>query len=166
MKIERDKVMQDPEKIAALRLLEFIPRPYVQKLHLLEGGPASLINRELTISYRDFGRDYGRYTLLVGRDRSIPIISRKTGLEKAIPYENEDQLKGDFAVLFLELVVSPTVFYIGEKYKVTCTHAPFKNRVSPVDLKLESTNKIVEEGVDGREAFKDVLKRLNQWTIV
>lgn len=161
---EKDRVIQDPEKIAALRLLEFIPRPYVQKLHLLESGPASLINREITIAYRDFGTNVYRYKLLVGRNRSIPIISRKTGREKAIPYENEDELRGDFAVLFKHLAVSPTVFYIGEKYKVTCERPPFKDSSSFVDLKLESTNKIVEEGVGSREDFKVVLKSLSDWT--
>lgn len=161
---ERDRLVQDPERIAALRLLEFIPRPYVQKLHLLESGPASLINREITIAYRDFGpgEDY-RYKLLVGRNRSIPIVTRKTGREKAIPFENENELRRDFAVIFKYLATLPSIFYIGEKYKVTYEPSFSKKRSSFVDLKLESTEKIVEEGIEGREDFKVVLKSLSDY---
>jgi hypothetical protein len=121
---ENLRITQEPEPV----LLKDIPRPYSLPVELADHGNALLIDNKIILSFKNLLderawkfaqiRDITK-TLLVARERTLPIVIQKDGTEFMTTYEHQEDLKGRFGTVFIYERSRPRVFFIGENYEIT-----------------------------------------------
>ena len=110
------------------RLLSEIPRTHSLSIELVEGGDALLIDDRIVLACERLpdamaerlgrGLVYEK-TLVISRERVIPVVYQRHGGEIMMPYANEEELRGDAGTLFVYQRKTPKICFIGEDFKVT-----------------------------------------------
>lgn len=147
-----------------LPVLSEIKRSYKEEVTLFDWGDALAVDDKIVLAYKNFWvpkRGEGD-KILVARERTTPIKIERTGTEIIYPYPNEDELKGHFGVLIIDVYPDRPTFYIGENYKVTFDRSFLDERQKAADITVESTKPIRSEFIDGRMDYNHYLMLLSQ----
>lgn len=140
-----------------------IERPFSAGGRLFDFRDALLIDRKIIIAYKRLplyrrGIKDVRDRIFVSRERTVPLIVERSGVEVYYPYRNEDELKGRFGTVYLDLE-DGFVVYVGKDYKFTLTEMNREDRT--IDFNLDSKRPMKFDFIDGDERYDAYLRGLS-----
>jgi hypothetical protein len=148
-------------KTKGLRKLSEIERPYGARIDLSLNEDAFLIDNKLIFALRSYrSKEIERSIntdVFVAREKTLPIIPSRDGLEVCYPYQDKEQRRGEFAVLFIGLRPKKPSWYIGEQYRMDL----IEREQDRILFRLNSENPIKSPRViNGGSDYSAILKYL------